>query len=785
MDLFDDILESTEIDTKYSLIELLKKNLPQCDIEIISKNGERISSKQKPFVDADFEKALWGKAKNSNDLIYSENKNNFFVFAWYSENMQCLLICSFLEISGISSIKKMISDIVMLCFEIFHKDQLLAEEKESLVIHKKQRDRKIQVLEKKYEDILIKNQRQSAEYSKLLHSEIQRQTSELKNSNKELKLAKKKAEAANLAKDAFLANMSHEIRTPLNSILGFLELSLEDPSIQDDLQQHLSIAYNSAKGLLSLIDDILNVSKLKGGKVVLEKKPFRLLELIKKTFDTMKIEAQKKGIFLEYDIHPSASGVFLGDDFRIKQVIINLIGNAIKFTENGGVVLNILPGQKKDEIHFMVKDTGIGIPSDRLDKLFDPFEQADMSTTRKYGGTGLGTTISKQIVELMGGQIWAESEKGKGSVFHFIINIESIDDKEIEGLEPCKELEEAGQKLDRNFKILLAEDTQANAILVRTRLERQGHIITQACNGREAVDAFQKDTFDIILMDIHMPEMDGLEATAVIRSAEMDTAEHIPVIALTASVMGNEIKKFIAAGMDFVVAKPIDFNNLNMVMDKLVPENKGVKRLEKKMPDNSFYKSNMPDLKDINYKTGLARWQDQDVYTKALIEFANQYKNFSKKISLWLDTGEIEQACLAAHTLKGVAGNLSIIKVADIAGTINSALKKKNIKTAMEQFVFLERELRSAVVSILKLETIPEPDTHLKKIDPDKIGRLIEKITDAFNQYSPHALKPLIRELETYIHHDRLKPMMNYSEDLDFDSAKNELIKLVKSLHLD
>jgi signal transduction histidine kinase len=153
-----------------------------------------------------------------------------------------------------------------------------------------------------YEDILIKNQKQSAEYSKLLHSEIQIQTSELKNSNKELKLAKKKAEAANLAKDAFLANMSHEIRTPLNSVLGFLELSLEGPSIQNDLQQHLSIAYNSAKGLLSLIDDILNVSKLEKGKVVLEKKPFRLLELIKKTFDTMKIEAKKKGIILEYDI---------------------------------------------------------------------------------------------------------------------------------------------------------------------------------------------------------------------------------------------------------------------------------------------------------------------------------------------------------------------------------------------------------------------------------------------------------------------------------------------------
>jgi CheY-like chemotaxis protein len=282
-----------------------------------------------------------------------------------------------------------------------------------------------------------------------------------------------------------------------------------------------------------------------------------------------------------------------------------------------------------------------------------------------------------------------------------------------------------------------------------------------------------------------MPEMDGPEATAVIRLAEIDAAEHIPIIALTASVMENEIKRFIAVGMDSVVAKPIDFNNLNMVMDKFVPENKGVKKLEEKIQVNPFFKSKMPDIKGINYKTGLARWQDQDVYTKALIEFANQYKNFSNRFLLWLDTGKIDKAYQATHTLKGVAGNLSIIKVADIAGTINSALKKKNIKIARNQFVSLEAELHSTVVSILKLDSGHEPDILLKEIDPDRIGWLIQKITDAFNQYSPHALKPFIQELETYIHHDQLKPMINYSEDLDFDSAKKELIKLAESLHLD
>lgn len=784
MDIFDDNMDSTEIEAKYPLLHLLEKKLPQCIIEIISQNGQRISSNPQSFVNGVFEKTLWEKTKESDNLIYSEKTKNSFICAWYFKNIQCLVVSSFLEISDSFSIKKIISNVTTLCVETFHKDQLLAQEKERLLIHKKQRDRKIQVLEKKYESILIKNEKQSYEYSKLLHSEIQQQTAELKKSNKALKLAKKKAEAANLAKDQFLANMSHEIRTPMNSILGFLELILEDPSIKNDHRLQLSIALSSAQGLLSLINDILDVSKLQAGKIVLEKNPFRLLELIKETFDTMNISAQKKGLALEYDIHPSVSKIFLGDAFRIKQIIINLIGNAIKFTENGGVFLEILPGEKKRQIHFMVKDTGVGIPPDRLIKIFNPFEQTDMSITRKYGGTGLGTTISKQFVDLMGGKIWAESEQGKGSIFHFIINIEPIDDKSNEDIDLLNETKRSQPRFHRIFKILLAEDTDSSAILVKTRLERQGHIITRVCNGREAVDTLKKELFDIILMDVHMPEMDGLEATELIRSSKNVTAQQIPIIALTASVMGDEIKRFIAAGMDSVVAKPIEFKKLNSIMNSLVPKNQGVKKSEKNIPIASCYKSKTPEIKGVDYQAGIARWQDQEIYTNALIEFANQYKKNFNSFSFWIDTDEIERAYLATHSLKGVAGNLSINKVADIAANINLALKKKDIKTAREQSVFLETELRSSISSILELETIHKTDTSFKKNDPEKISLLIKKIMDVFDQFTPHDLKPLMEELETYIHIDQLRPIIKNSEDLDFDSAKNQLMKLVESLNL-
>ena len=785
MDIFDDIVEVSAIESNYPLLRLLEKKLPQCTIQIISESGGRIPSKIAQTIDKALEMALWKKAKQSKDFIFRKNENNFLICAWYLQNIKCLLICSLPDRFDPFITENMIPNVVTLCAELFYKDLLLAEGKEQLLIHKKQRDRKIQVLEKKYEDILVTNQKQSAEYSKLLQSEIKRQTSELKNSNKALKLAKKKAEAANLAKDAFLANMSHEIRTPMSSVLGFLELTLEDPTIRGDLQQYLSTAHNSAQGLLSLIDDILHVSKLEGGKVVLEKRPFRLLELIKKSCDTMKIEAQKKGLYLEYDIHPSLPGSFLGDAFRINQVLVNLIGNAIKFTQHGGVVIKIMPEKKKKEVHFMVEDSGIGILPDRLNKLFDPFEQADMSTTRKYGGTGLGTTISKQIVELMGGQIWAESEKDKGSIFHFIINIDACDDNAVEDIDRFKEKEKSGQNINRKFKILLAEDTDTNAILVKTRLERQGHHITHAHNGREAVDAFKKNVFDIVLMDIHMPEMDGIQATAIIRSTKMDTREHIPIIALTASVMGTEIKRFIAAGMDSVVAKPIDFKKLNMAMDKLVPEDKGVKNSKNTESGNSSCRSKEPRIDGVDYKAGIARWQDQEIYTKALISFADEYKNILSSFSSLLDSEQAEQAYQVIHKLKGTAANLSIIKVADIAGTINSALKKKNIKSVKKQFIFLETELNSVIVSILKLRKKKEPDGILKKIEPDRIGRLIKKMMSAFNQYSPQALNPLMKELENYIHRDQLIPILKNLDDLDFDAAKNEFIKLAESLHLD
>jgi len=267
MDIFDDL--APDVDGNHLFLRLVAEYLPQYDFTIISGDGNRISLNETIHLDSNFEAELWGKTKPSEESLCARTKENTFVYSLYLKKRQSLMLCTLPEKADLAALQKTITPVLQLCAEVFDKDRLLAEGRELLQVHKKQRDRKIRVLERKYEEILIRNQEQSAEYSKLLKTEIKHQTAELRKTNKALALAKKKAEGANIAKDKFLANMSHEIRTPMNSVLGFLELILEDPSIKGDIRQQLSIAHHSARGLLSLINDILDVSKLESGKMVL------------------------------------------------------------------------------------------------------------------------------------------------------------------------------------------------------------------------------------------------------------------------------------------------------------------------------------------------------------------------------------------------------------------------------------------------------------------------------------------------------------------------------------
>lgn len=303
------------------------------------------------------------------------------------------------------------------------------------------------------------------------NQELEAEINERKKIETELRIAKEVAESATVAKSEFLANMSHEIRTPMNSILGFLDIVLEDQSIKEEHRQQLSIAHGSAKGLLSLINAILDMSKLESGKGMVTHEQFSLVRLIEQIMEMMYAKADEKGIELKYHIDESLSkSLFSGDPIKTRQVIINLLGNAIKFTHKGWVTLKIIPeGNKPDMVHFIIEDTGIGIAPDHLSHIFEPFTQADSSTTRKYGGTGLGTTISRQIVEFLGGQIWVESEEGNGSIFHFILPIEKIEQPiGQESVEASECIEKKSEKADIYFKHANMENiAKTNEIITR------------------------------------------------------------------------------------------------------------------------------------------------------------------------------------------------------------------------------------------------------------------------------------------------------------------------------
>ncbi|PJZ41851.1 transcriptional regulator [Leptospira kmetyi] len=376
---------------------------------------------------------------------------------------------------------------------------------------------------------------------------------ERRNMEEELRRSMEKAELAALTKTSFLANMSHEIRTPMNSIIGFTEVLLSAEPKKEQIG-HLEIIKGSAKSLLRLLNDILNTAKLEKGAVELEINTFSLFKLISELKSIFGLNARKKNLEFEVIRDPNLNEFFIGDSLRVRQILTNLIGNAIKFTDRGKVTFEIK--FENPYIHFSIRDTGIGIRADRLEKIFEPFTQADISTTRRYGGTGLGTTICKQLTDLMKGEIWAESNFGKGSVFHVRLP-----------LSPNTSLDSNKERsLDFRYpklRILIVDDMEKNTELLKLLLSKEGHTITSALSGEEAVQIYAEETFDLIFMDVQMPGIDGHETARIIRFHEMqENVQRTPIIALTASVFQEDRDAAKESGMDGFVAKPIDLPEL-------------------------------------------------------------------------------------------------------------------------------------------------------------------------------------------------------------------------------
>jgi len=629
------------------------------------------------------------------------------------------------------------------------------------------------------------------------------------------------AEAATRMKSEFLANMSHEIRTPMNSILGFLELSIESPDIPESHKKNLRTAHHSAKSLLTLINDILDLSKLERGKLELEEHPFDLEKVIRETLGIFEVRCGEKGIDLSFHIHPGIAPYYTGDASRLRQIFINLVGNAVKFTEHGSITVNAVSCEN-NMIHFAISDTGIGIAAEKLEKIFDPFTQADSSTARRFGGTGLGTTISRQLAERMGGNIRAESEPGKGSTFSFTVRMEPTDQI------PADRGKKAENRLphaQRRFRILLAEDVEENIMLAKIRLEQQGHTVIEARNGRDAVKCFQREHPDIVLMDVHMPEMDGVEAAKAIRKTENEkctddnSAFCIPIIALTASMMKEEQDMFLESGMNAVAGKPVNFAELFAIMEKLVPENRNQKSeiseqlsvTAYQLPVNSEQlqsaggkirddnRSQTPDHSSlptatcslntdaVDMEKGMKTWQNEAAYKKALLGFARDYETAAEKIQSHLESGDRNGAYRILHTVKGVAGNLSLTEVYRIASELNAQVREKSSDELMAMTESLAGAIKTAVSFIQEIQ--PEKvqnslttDNCSLTTDNCSLRELLRELLASFGNCNPELSEPFLEQMGCFLSPQQIEPIQWHLDRFDFDKAGEEVIKLAQDI---
>lgn len=531
----------------------------------------------------------------------------------------------------------------------------------------------------------------------------------------ELLLAKQITENVSKAKEIFLANMSHEIRTPMNGILGVANL-LAKTEMGEAQKNYLKLIKESANNLLVIVNDVLDIEKITSGKFEFEQIPFRFADKLNSSIQSFQYKAEEKGIQLNYFSQLEEPLVLVGDPYRLIQILNNLLNNAIKFTARGKVTVNIFSSMRDQEnivVDFTVQDTGIGIDTSKLDTIFEPFVQASSDTTRKFGGTGLGLSICKNLIEMQGGSISVESKFGEGTVFHFSLpyKIGAIEMLAQEELAP-EDYSLIGEK-----RILIAEDVELNQFIARQILESWGMEVAVAANGRIAVEMVQNQHFDLILMDIQMPEMDGIEATEIIRKLPDPKLANIPIIALTANALKGDNHLYFQAGMNDYITKPYTEEKLYSVLSKFLPTNPLASppnvELKKSAPrilveeDNQLIANQSDDsqLYDLTMVRQIGKG-NPDFIGKMVALFLDQLPNDIVKLKVHAETEEWEALSKLAHRMKpsiegmGIHSLKTIIRELETRSRNNESIRD----TEMKKLVVITCDTMEKVLVQLRIE---------------------------------------------------------------------------------
>ena len=594
----------------------------------------------------------------------------------------------------------------------------------------------------------------------------------------DLQTALKDADAANQSKSNFLANMSHEIRTPMNAIMGMVHL-VKRTAITAKQRDYLNKIDSSTHILLTIINDILDFSKIEAGKMTLEKTTFSLDSVLAHLLDTLKLQAEEKNIGIEIEISPETPRYFEGDALRLGQILLNLTCNAVKFTEHGKVTITVESKNTNEnavELLFSVHDTGIGMKEEQINELFQPFSQADSSTTRKYGGTGLGLMISKQLAELMNGNIYVESSYGVGSTFSLNVTL-----TETSGELYQAQIDEIPAYENQNYqeqRILLVEDNEINQQVAVELLTIMGLSVKVANNGQEGVEMALAESFDLILMDIQMPVMDGLTATQTIRAEK--TLQNLPIIAMTAHAMQGDKDKSLAAGMNDHLTKPIELNKLVAILNRWLKID--VNFVRPTPEKNSEILSSLPnelppfDLAAAAQFTG----DNPRLLHQLLLNFATRYADSSAEFDKWLSEKEFTKIEHLAHSIKGVAGTLAAKELQQAANHLELAIRNKQFDNLNVLVSNLKNALAEAIDATTLLPSVPDEITNGVLLDAPDFLESLTKFNAALHSNNFNAVE-LFKQLKpNLIHKGFNSEIQELNKCLDTLNFKAALLVLEK-----